>query len=102
MNHWQGKLEYVNYYKKYAKLDEKLTVNEVINIWKKDFSNHLKNVEQYFIHKNNLFVYDLDKNKLKDLQNFIPKLIIPENTVHIGKCELKKKWRYTMRFFFYI
>ena len=62
-------------YLEMVKSQSNLTSEQVIEKWKNDFNNHVNNVIEYFSDKKNkLIVFDIEKDSIDKIINFLPEL----------------------------
>lgn len=74
-------------YWKWDRVDNNTTQEEVIESWKKEYENHIKNVQEFFKDKGNLIVFDISKHDGKYLCDSLKKFGV--------KCNLKYWKNYT-------
>lgn len=74
-NKWlQSRINHRDYLKVHQKITG-LSVDDVIELWSKDWDDHLKNVKEYFIgREDDLLIFDIE-NDVDKLNQFMSKII---------------------------
>ena len=79
LNHEQNHPNsYVDKYKKFFGLR---STQDVIDLWRLHWKEHLHNVKKYFFKRNNLLVYDIEKDNFAKFSIFFPELTFKINNL---------------------
>jgi hypothetical protein len=65
----------IHYGEKYMSLIEKIyNTKDILKVWRQQWNDHHNDVINYFAGKNNLLLFDIEKDNGKKIVNFFPEL----------------------------